>query len=255
MSLRSSPWATGVPCWIDLRTPDLAAAQDVYAQLFGWDYRTGDGFAIAVKDGSAVAALLAADEPRGKWTMYVASDDVNATAQAVEANAGTVVSPPGAVGEFGWACQVSDPGGAVFGVWQHGTSIGAELINEPGAFVWEDLAVARPREVQAFYSGVFDWHFGPMPQAGSEYALIMGGDPFPLGGIGLTEPGQQPGWRIYIGVSDTDETVAAMIAQGGSVVRPTFTTPYGRHAILADPAGAVFSVIETDGAQQPDRSG
>jgi len=255
MSLRSSPWATGVPCWIDLRTPDLATAQEVYAQLFEWDYRTGDGFAIATKDGAAVAALLAADEPSGTWTMYVASDDAAATAEAVAANGGTVVVAPGAVGDFGRACHVTDPAGAAFGIWQYGTSIGAELINEPGALVWEDLAVSGPRAVQPFYTRVVDWHFGQMPQAGSEYALIMGTDPFPLGGIGPTEPGQEPGWRIYIGVTDTDETVALMTAQGGSVVRPALTTPYGRHAILADPGGAVFSVIETDRSTQPERSG
>jgi hypothetical protein len=36
---------------------------------------------------------------------------------------------------------------------------------------------------------------------------------------------------------------------------PVVETPYGRMAALADPAGASFQIIQTDGSDQPDRSG
>lgn len=62
-------------------------------------------------------------------------------------------------------------------------------------------------------------------------------------------------WLVYFGVADTPATVAAAQRGGGSVLVPEMDTPFGRLAVLADPVGATFSVIETGGSQQPDRSG
>jgi predicted enzyme related to lactoylglutathione lyase len=62
-------------------------------------------------------------------------------------------------------------------------------------------------------------------------------------------------WLVYFGVADTPASVAAAEAAGGVVLLPTTETPFGRLATLADPAGATFCVIETDGSNQPDRSG
>jgi predicted enzyme related to lactoylglutathione lyase len=60
---------------------------------------------------------------------------------------------------------------------------------------------------------------------------------------------------VYFGVADTAATAAAAERAGGSVLAPPFETPYGRLAALADPGGATFWVIQTDGSNQPDRSG
>jgi hypothetical protein len=61
-------------------------------------------------------------------------------------------------------------------------------------------------------------------------------------------------WLVYFGVADTPAAVAAAEHGGGSVLIPMMDSPFGRLAVLTDPTGATFSVIETDGSQ-PDRSG
>ena len=56
--------------------------------------------------------------------------------------------------------------------------------------------------------------------------------------------GDQPSrWQFYLVVDDTDATVAQASAAGGTVVAPADDTPYGRVALLADPAGVPFSVM------------
>ncbi len=60
---------------------------------------------------------------------------------------------------------------------------------------------------------------------------------------------------MYFGVADTLAAMSAAEQHGGAVLQQDLETPYGRMASIADPAGAAFMVIETDGSDQPDRSG
>jgi predicted enzyme related to lactoylglutathione lyase len=51
-------------------------------------------------------------------------------------------------------------------------------------------------------------------------------------------------WGLYIRVSDCDATVSRLQELGGSVKQVPFDAPnVGRMAVVADPQGAIFSVI------------
>ena len=257
VSVRTAAWPPGVPCWIELRTPDPAAAGQVYGEIFGWEILAGAGGRIATRQGAAVAGLASGDGAAA-WVLFVATDDVVATAAAVESAAGRVLVPPRAKAGGAAAAATAilqDPGGAVFGAWQAGSRIGACRVNEPGALVWEDLSVPEPQRCRQFYGAVFGWTFPAMPEAGEDYSLVMGEDPFPLGGLGRAAPGAPAAWLVYLGVASADDAVAGMVGHGGSVVMPAADGPYGRRAVLTDPWGARVAVIETDPSRQPDRSG
>src|SRR5690349_8590550 len=100
-------YPAGVTSWVDLEVPDLAAldlATEFYGGLFGWtfDQATPDEapfrYLIARLDGQD-AAGLGGPAPVGRpgvteWTTYVAVDDADATAAAVEAAGGRVLLPP-----------------------------------------------------------------------------------------------------------------------------------------------------------------
>src|ERR1700754_5310086 len=75
----------GVPCWIDLRQPDPAAARAFYGGLFGWSF-TDDPYSIASIDGRAVAAIAPGEGPN--WNMYVAVENVEDAAARVRAAGG-----------------------------------------------------------------------------------------------------------------------------------------------------------------------
>jgi len=51
MSTRTSRWPAGTPCWTDLATTDVAAAQDFYGPVLGWSFQATDdnygGYVIA----------------------------------------------------------------------------------------------------------------------------------------------------------------------------------------------------------------
>lgn len=264
MTIRTTRWPAGVPCWADLSTPDLPAAQAFYGAVLGWDYDEPagaeyGGYVIAQVRGSSAAGLGPIQQPGmpAAWTLYVASDDVEATAAAITEHGGTLVLPPGQVGAMGSLLVGLDPTGAPFGVWQAGEHTGAGIVNEPGGLVWEDLRSPDPDRAASFYSGVFGWDTEPMPEGGEGYrTFALGGTDVPLGGMGgmAGHDDVPPHWLVYFAVADFDAATAAAEAGGGRVLGRALETPYGRMAALTDPAGAVFWVIQTDGTGTPDRS-
>lgn len=57
--------------------------------------------------------------------------------------------------------------------------------------------------------------------------------------------GMPPFWMVYFAVDNADATVAQMVAAGAKVHRPVADIPgTGRFALLADPQGAGFGILE-----------
>jgi hypothetical protein len=50
-------------------------------------------------------------------------------------------------------------------------------------------------------------------------------------------------WRVFFAVQDIEALVARAVALGGQA-KPPVSTPFGRSALLTDPHGATFSIIQ-----------
>jgi predicted enzyme related to lactoylglutathione lyase len=57
-------------------------------------------------------------------------------------------------------------------------------------------------------------------------------------------PGPSALWTVDFWVTDADATAARAVELGGSVVQGPFNRPPFRSAVLADGAGATFSVSQ-----------
>ncbi|MCZ2836110.1 VOC family protein [Modestobacter sp. VKM Ac-2985] len=248
MPTRTTPWPAGTPCWVDLGTPEPDAARAFYTAVLDWTYRDpspgSDGHRMCLEDGQEVAGLGPLQDPAGpsRWTTYFATDDADATAARVAAAGGRVLAPPRQAGPAGRMAIVTDPQGSPFGLWQAGATIGVELFNEPGALVWNEAAVDDPAAAQEFYTAVFGFAWEEVPDAGG-YCTFATGDG-PLGGLSGVVEGLPRGWSTCFAVADTDAAVGAVESGGGKVLMPAEDTPFGRFAVVTDPWGAVFSVME-----------
>jgi hypothetical protein len=252
MTTRTTAWPPGTPCWADLSVPDVAQARDFYGTVLGWDFEESGpeygGYVTAVVDGHPVAGMGPQQSPDAPpaWTLYMASEAVDATAGAVEAAGGTVLLPAMDVGSMGRMIIAADPTGAVFGVWQGAEHHGAGLVNAPGGLTWEDLRSTDPARAVEFYGQVFGYRTEAVDGAPDDYYMfaLPGGEG--LGGIGgmMGAPDGVPShWLVYFGVPDVDGAVAAAESHGGRALAPAFDTPYGRMAALTDPVGAAFWVV------------
>jgi predicted enzyme related to lactoylglutathione lyase len=256
MSERTS-YTPGTPCWIELGAPDIEAAAAFYGELFGWEIpelpnsAELGGYRRAKKDGkdvAGVAPLMQEGQPPA-WTSYVSVKDADATAAAVKEAGGSVIAEPMDVMDLGRMAVFADPTGAVFGVWQPGTFPGAGLVNEPGALAWNELGTRDPDAAKAFYGAVFGWgsRDHDMGEMGAYTEWLRGEDS--IGGM-MDVSGRLPDeipahWLVYFAVENTDATVETVKSSGGGVSFGPIDIPAGRFAIVTDPHGAAFAVIQS----------
>ena len=97
---------------------------------------------------------------------HVNTADADATAGRVKAAGGQVLAGPFDVMDAGRMAVIADPTGAVLGVWQPGTHIGAQVVNEPGAWGWSELVTTDIDTAIAFSIAVFGWGADRRPPAG-----------------------------------------------------------------------------------------
>jgi uncharacterized protein len=255
MSERTS-YAPGTPSWVDLATPDVEAAAAFYGGLLGWEVpelpnsAEMGGYRRAKMNGVDVAGmvpLMQEGQPTA-WSTYVSVADADATAEAVKGAGGTVVIEPMDVAELGRMAVFTDPAGAFFGVWQPGTFPGAALVNEPGALSWNELGTRDPEGAKAFYGAVFGWGFrdNDMGEMGTYTEWLNGEDS--VGGM-MDVSGRLPDeipshWLVYLAVENADAAVEQVKSGGGSVSFGPIDIPAGRFAIVTDPFGAAFAVIQ-----------
>lgn len=118
-----------------------------------------------------------------------------------------------------------------------------------GSPCWYELMTGTGElpAAEAFYGSVLGWEFQDAGMEGFTYHLATSeGDMV----AGLMEPppdagGMPPFWMVYFAVDDADATVAAVQAAGGRVHRPPEDIPgTGRFAIVADPQGAGFAILQ-----------
>lgn len=108
--------------YVELTTDDLPAGMEFYTAAFGWHFNSyGPEYAgIVAGDGNGeVGGLNATDEGSvgGSPFVLLYSDDLDATAAAVESAGGTLTKGPY---EFpgGRRFHFTDPSGNELGVWQ-----------------------------------------------------------------------------------------------------------------------------------------
>ncbi len=244
----------GVPCWIDLTSSDPEAVKPFYAGIFGWTIESsGDpqygGYAIFSKDGKPIAGLGPQMEgnPYGNvWTTYIRSDDAAATSAMAEAAGGTVMLPSMVVGDQGSMAILADPAGAVVGLWQPDQHLGFGIVGEPGTPVWHETLSRNYKAALPFYANVFGWEYESIGDTDEfRYSQAKIGEDTVAGvmdAAAFLPEGAPSFWQFYIGVEDTDATLAKVVELGGSIGRPAEDSPFGRLATVVDPFGARFQI-------------
>jgi hypothetical protein len=256
MTTRTTKRSAGEPTWIDLMTPDLEVAKQFYRQVFGWEYLdTGADFGhynMAMLQGRNAAGIgpMPPHIPMpSAWTVYFSSDDTAADVARAKALGGQVVADPMVIGDSGVMAVLTDPTGAVFGLWQAASHIGAAAENEHGAMTWWDVQTRDMAAASAFYTKLFNLSAQAM-EGGSDYLILQRGMQMVCGVAQMDAnwEGVPPHWMGYFTVDNTDAAVERAVAAGGKLVVPAFDMPYGRMAVLSDPAGATFSIVQPPAA-------
>lgn len=250
-------YAPGEFCWVDLMSHDMEAAQAWYGSIFGWDAKLedtqgGPPYATFLKNGKAVAGLgEATSEMKAQgippvWNNYVSVRDCAATEQKAKELGATITVPTMDVMDAGKLCFFMDPQGASICLWERGNHFGAELVDEPGAFCWNELATRELDASKRFYTELFGWKLSTQPMGGTSYTVIENAGKMNGGMIEMTDEweGIPAHWMAYFWVEDVDASVKRIEASGGQVRVPPTDIEVGRFSVVADPQGATFTVFK-----------
>jgi predicted enzyme related to lactoylglutathione lyase len=125
----------------------------------------------------------------------------------------------------------------------------------PGKFSWFDLASPDLKGQREFYASVFGWNF-QVPRGVGDYVLVLNNGKAIAGMFSYEPPeGEQDGsvWISLMSVPDVDQAVKVAKANGGSVeIAAVDVARRGRHALLKDPANALFGVLQSSSGTPPD---
>ena len=286
----------GVPCWVDASQPDPEAAIDFYRGLFGWEFEEamppsseakyliarGEAASSSIFDISgelrsgdvaAIRSILEGAPPAAMWNTYFWVDSADDAAAKVRDAGGTVVVEPF---DFLDACRTAvftDPEGAAFSVWEAKEHKGAELVNDPGAVVFNNLNTRDVEAARSFYGSLFAWQTTGIGGGAEGWTLPGYGDwlerehhpglrrqmeeaeapdgfedvvgsIIPIGDDQHATPAH---WSVTFASADADATAAKATELGGKVIVPPFDAPWStprytiRMTVIADPQGATFS--------------
>jgi uncharacterized protein len=122
------------------------------------------------------------------------------------------------------------------------------VVNEDGSFGWNELGTRDVAAAREFYGKVFGWTVEEqeMPGMGT-YHVWKDGEHVRGGMIDITNMADgdaSPYWLVYFTVADADAAVETAKAGGAQVYNGPFDIPVGRLAVMADPAGAMFAVMQ-----------
>jgi hypothetical protein len=253
----SSEHHVGKIVWADLVTPDLAAAERFYSGLFGWTFQPvhsgASDYALASMAGRPVGGLLqkaiaAGEHKQSAWLTFVAVGDVDAAKGAALKQGAKIVADTQSYPARGRQAVLSDPEGAVFAILASSSGDAADFLAAPGEWIWSSLQSQDAATEAGFYQTVFGYDvFDLASDDGSEH-VILSSDGFARASVNSfpSETGHRHAhWLNFIRVDSTADIVAKAAALGGRVlVEPHADRHGGQIAVLADPAGAPFGVME-----------
>lgn len=259
MTEHTTPWPAGTPCWVDLMAIDLHRTQRFYGQLLGWEFTDSDeqygGYGNATVQGQPVAGLSPTmpglEASPHVWTVYLATDDVEATGGRVQEAGATTIFEPMQVGPFGRMGLWSDPTGAAFGAWESLEHTGFRILDVHGAPTWLDLMTPDYVAAQDFYSRTFGFTYEEIGMGDGAYSMFsVSGGERPAGGIGQTGADQTGGgegvpsaWTVCFQHDDVDGAAALLPEIGGSVLQEPWDFEHGRLVAAAGPDGEIFTLL------------
>ena len=135
------------------------------------------------------------------------------------------------------------------------------MTEDGGAFIWYELMTDDVAGAREFYRAVVGWEIEAEGQAvptGTTYRMIQRADGGMAGGLleitaDMKANGAKPDWLGYIHHPDVDAAVAKVTEAGGTAHMPPMDMPVGRMAMVSDPQGAVFYLMNpTPPAENPE---
>lgn len=250
-----APFPLGAPCWVEIPTIDLTTTMRFYEAVFGWRYEFRDDndktdYVIATVDGVPVAGLRHSPNLALQWNLYFATPDMTSTLSTAGRLGARITESGHVVPGVGTKSLVNAPDAAPIGVCEPSTDWDFQA-GEPASLGWAEYVTHQPHHANRFLSHLFEFtqkQFDYGDQVKYRVFHSEGNSVLATVGMDRNTPRQvPPRWIAHFGApSDRDftETVRIACSSGGRLRFKPYSSPLGRVAVLSDPLGTRFAVMD-----------
>ena len=231
--------------WHELITPDPKLAGKFYQELFGWQIDYQGQYAVVRNGDKLIAGILKVEPAEGQtrkavWLPSVSVADVDAAANRVTDNGGTILKGPIDMGQRGRAVLISDPQRADLVLLN--AKDGDPSDEEPaiGDWLWDEIWTDDPDNIEAFYAAVLGYD---EIISGDDYEVFMRDGKWRAGLRYVANKTDHMLWVPVVRVADPEATVQRVKELGGEVwVTPDNEPNKGNTALISDTTGALLLI-------------
>ncbi len=246
---------SGSPSWLELVTEQPEAAMAFYQRVMGWEYeQRADSdnlpYYVALLVGEPVAAIRPAARSLPDWTVYLATADLTQALKMSDLLGGNTIDSAHGVPRVGLKAVVEAPAGGHFGVIQLAPDWGFTA-GVPNSLVWAEFITHLAPQADQYFGELFGFtgrQFGDGD--GDDYMVWYAGEDSVIGRARMMEgtaPNAPARWIAHFRTPlDRDFDDAVMLAhEAGARMRfPPYSSQLGRVAMMSDPTGARFALID-----------
>lgn len=245
--------SAGEFCWVDVAVPDPTATHTFFSELFGWGRRVrpteeADAYSIMTLNGRHVTGICEVEESEtSRWMSYLLVEDLSKAADRAKSLGGEILKAGLEIPTFGLMTVVMDPTGAIFSLWE---SLRGEKAasGEPGTVCWVELVTNDVKKASKFYTELCGWECRETRFGDLDYYLFTRDGKDVAGMMALDDAANDKSisnWVVYYSVADCSAAAQRCVAAGGQIVRGPFPVEgLGDCAILSDPSGGVFGILQ-----------
>lgn len=246
---------SGSPCWLELITAQPTEAMAFYQRVMGWEYeqRTdsdGEPYYVATLVGEPVAAIRPGEESLPDWTVYLATPDLQATVKQSELLGGRTIDLAHGVPKVGLKAIIEAPAGAAFGVVQLAPDWGFTA-GMPNSLVWAELITHLASQADQYFGELFGYTGRQFGDGGDDdYMVWYVGEDSVIGRVRMmpgTPPDVPARWIAHFRTPldrEFDDAVVVAHEAGARLRFPAYTSELGKVAMMSDPTGARFALID-----------
>lgn len=255
--------ATALPgkiVYAQLTTPDLTKAKAFYGSLLGWTFQdrpvSRGHYAEALVNGHVVAGLVERplpdtdNPPHPLWLPFISAADVQNVAKSSRQWGAKVLFRPAAVQGRGEQTIIADPQGALFAALHAPQGDpGDTNATTQGDWIWNALLTSAPSASAGFYQKLFGYQVEAAPAPDTNQRYILESQSVARATVNPLPPSlpqnARARWLSFVQVDSVGSAAEKAVQLGGRVlVEPHLDHQNSMIAVLADPAGAAFGVME-----------
>ncbi len=239
--------------WVDLVTTDPQRAVEFYAAVFNWQpqYFADKNYIELSHNDRLVSSVVRyeddeAEDGDARWLVSISVPDVDTATQNAVESGGTVLEAATDLPDRGRYSVISDSQGAILMLLRAtgGDPDGSpQLLNE---WAWAELWTKDTEKAVDFYHALAGYDVVRFPDAnGVERILLRTEGKVRATVVALPWDDVEPNWIPYIPVADAGDTLARIVAAGGTVLDKTGGSKESATvAIVMGPTGGVFAIQE-----------